>query len=126
MSAVMIHSPTIAKAWSSDDEGAFVAEVVVQRGVVDARRVRHEQTTGLSLVADAVAFEGLTALIVLKAYADTTLDGLTSEQLAAVAVSADPADTCLLPRGAGPRCSPVDAGGLRRRVGRRRSQPPRR
>lgn len=52
--------------------------------------------TGLNLAADAVAFESLTALIALKASTDTTLDGLTSEQLNALAVSADPADTCML------------------------------
>lgn len=50
---------------------------------------------GLNLSADPAAFEGLTALIALKASTDTTLDGLTTEQLNALAISIDPRDTCL-------------------------------
>ncbi|WP_380166911.1 helix-turn-helix transcriptional regulator [Jannaschia sp. R86511] len=56
----------------------------------------HAMPIGLTLSSDPAALDGLTALIALKAATDTALDGLTVQQLTALAASVDPRDTHLL------------------------------
>ena len=56
----------------------------------------HALPAGLALSGDPAAFDGLSALLALKAATDTALDGLTAEQLTALAASVDPRDTHLL------------------------------
>lgn len=51
---------------------------------------------GLTLASDPEAFDGLSALLALKAATDTALDGLTAKQLTALAASVDRRDTHLL------------------------------
>jgi hypothetical protein len=61
----------------------------------------HALPAGLTLSSDPEAFDGLSALLALKAATDTALDGLTAEQLTALAASVDPRDTHLLREVAG-------------------------
>ena len=56
----------------------------------------HALPAGLTLSGDPAAFDGLSALLALKAATDTALSGRTAEQLTALAASVDPRDTHLL------------------------------
>ena len=56
----------------------------------------HALPAGMTLSSNPAAFDGLSALLALKAATDTALDGLTAEQLTALAASVDPRDTHLL------------------------------
>ena len=87
-----------------DSRELFDADEVVgwleATGRVNGRDIRadvaaHALPAGLTLSGDSAAFDGLSALLALKAATDTTLDGLTAEQLTALAASVDPRDTHL-------------------------------
>lgn len=88
-----------------DKKELFDADEVVEwleaTGRAQGRDLRgdtavHALPAGLNLASDPMAFAGLTALIALNASTDAALHELTGQQLSALAVSADPSDTCLL------------------------------